>query len=534
MNFKEMALKAEEEFDFMKALEYYEKAFDELCVEDGSLQKYANLLLEFQRYEKARKVLEILVQKTAEKQYMEKLAQVYEELGMADLAAIIYEKLGVVNSTKSDLKVKQIDESVIKKFLELFSGREDVFAVQTSTGYYPVRLPMKERDVIDHLEGSKTIGVYPLRSDNCVKFAVLDVDLKDIVLKDREKALLNCQEVVKQLCKELEIEGIKHYIEFSGNKGYHVWIFFNTWVQAYKVRLVLKRIVSEVSIPEHIGVEIFPKQSDTAGGLGNLIKLPLGIHRKTANKCVFVDKDLEPIPNQLEYLMKIEQNDAKIFERLYNELLQQSSDELPHTDEPKNARKDIKKIIRSEIDHAKTSDTINYMIQSCHVLNQIVEKIQKFAYIEIDEEYILIAACGFLEESKRFLAGLLESTINYSHHRLEAILNSLDSIPISCEEIREQIVNKSLALSLDRCNCRFKTVFNSPICFVIDCLSFILQKADVRDLVRKILDKTRKRAEIEAQIKALKTILALKMTNDEMRVENVVVRKNNGEIQIIL
>ncbi|MCS7175389.1 CRISPR-associated primase-polymerase type A1 [Pseudothermotoga sp.] len=534
MNFKELALKAEEEFDFVKALEYYEKAFNELCVEDGSLQKYANLLLEFQRYEKAREVLEILVQKTAEKQYMEKLAQVYEELGMTDLAALIYEKLGTVNPVKNDLKVNQIDQRVIKKFLELFSGREDVFAVQTSTGYYPVRSPMKERDIIDHLEGSKTIGVYPLRSDNCIKFAAFDVDLKDTVLKDREKALLNCQEVVKQICKELEIEGIKHYLEFSGNKGYHVWIFFNTWVQAYKVRLVLKRIVSEISIPEHISVEIFPKQSDTAGGLGNLIKLPLGVHRKTANRCVFVDKNLEPVSNQLEYLMKMEQNDVKILERLYNDLLQQNSHELPRIDEPKNTQKNIKKIIRSEIDHAKTSDTINHVIQSCHVLNQIAEKIQKSAYITTDEEYILIAACGFLEESKRFLTSLLENTINYSQHRLEAILNSLDSIPISCEEIREQIVNKSIALSLERCNCKFKTVFNSPICFAVDCLSFVLQKVDVRDLVRKILDKTRKKTEIEVQIKTLKTILALKMTNDEIHVENMVVRKNNGEIQIIL
>lgn len=90
-------MKAEDEFDFAKALSYYEKAINELSVEDGSLQRYADLLFEFQEYEKAKEVFEKLVQIIGEKKYLEKLAQIYEELQLKDQAIHIYEKLGQID-----------------------------------------------------------------------------------------------------------------------------------------------------------------------------------------------------------------------------------------------------------------------------------------------------------------------------------------------------------------------------------------------------------------------------------------------------
>lgn len=529
MGFKEMALKAEEEFDFIKALEYYEQALDELCVEDGSLQRYANLLLEFQHYEKAKKIFEILVQKTGEKQYIEKLSQIHEELGLIGSISLSNEPES--SSATQTLKPDRSNMPFIQKFLELFSGRENVFAVQTNTGYYPVRLPIKEKDVIEHLEGSKTIGVYPLRSDNNVKFAAIDIDLKESDLKDHHK-FLACQETTKRICENLKAHGIEHYVEYSGNRGYHIWIFFDTWIQSYKVRLVLKKVISDVPVPDCVGVEIFPKQSDAGGGLGSLIKLPLGIHRRTSKRCPFVDENFEPIQDQLEYLLKIKCNPIDTFEKLYRQLSDREA-ERTHTKKPKPIQKSVKKTIRREIEHSKNSDTFKSVVQLCHVLNQIVEKIQKQAYISEDEEHILIATLGILEESKNYLTELLQNNINYSPQRLEAELNRLSSVPLSCEEIREHITSRSLTLNLDRCNCNFKTALNSPLGLTENCVSSLLDRIDLKDLIKKILDKTQKKTELENQIKSLKALLALKMSGNEMRIGNFVVKKNDGEVQII-
>lgn len=539
MGFKELALKAEENFDFAKALEYYEKALDELSVEDGSLQRYADLLFEFQEYEKAREVFEKLVQITDKEEYLEKLAQIYEELNLKDKAVGIYQKLGRTDKVKEvKSKCSEINDLVVKKFLELFSGREDVFAVQTDQGYYPVRLPMREKDVIEHLNKEKTLGVYVLRSDNCIKFAAFDVDFKKSAVEGYKEMLDLCEQTVKRLCERLRLENIEYHVEFSGNRGYHVWIFFDRWLQAYKVRFVLNKIADEVEKDEKISIEVFPKQSETGGGLGNLIKLPLGIHRKTMNKCVFVDEKFNPFPDQFGYLLKIQPIDSDDFEKKYSELSQEQSTvktrpkQASVTNKTETNKTDLKKALRREIN--SNTNYLKMLFQACYVLKQLGEKIEKFGYINEDEEYIVVASCACADGSKEFLAELLEKTINYSQTKLYSLINRAGTLPLTCEEIKRIIMNKSLSISIEQCNCKFNEPFNTPLCLVSNSMFFLSENIDVNDIIKKIMDKIKEKTEIENQIKTLKNLLALKMNCDELNVGNVIIRKNGEDIQIII
>jgi len=538
MDFKELALKAEENFEFAKALEYYEKAYDQLSVEDGSLERYANLLLEFQQYEKAKEIFQILADKTKRNDFYSKLAQIYEALDQDNQAIEFYEKIGndeKAKELKRTTKGSQIDAAIVKQFMNLFAGREDVFAVQSEEGYYPVRRPMTEKDVVEHLNGEKTLGAYVLRSDNCLKFAAFDVDIKkDILDEDWQSIFKLCREKTVELCERLRLENIKHYVEFSGNKGFHVWIFFNRWLQAYKVRYILKKIVDQLQLSEKISVEVFPKQADHGGGLGNLIKLPLGVHRKTQNKCVFVDEDFEPIENQYDFLLRIELNDSDEFEKLYRELSDQRSEHQPKPSKPQLSG-NVKKLVRHQIKPEIDSSVFKNLLQVCYPLKQIAQKIEKVAYITEDEEYLLIAACAPLENSKQLLSDLLQKTINYSFNRIYSILNRVGTIPLTCEEIKRFILSKSLPLSIDQCNCKFTGTLNTPLCLVTNCEFLLLSKIDIRDIVRKIIDKTKEKNELEYYIKSLKNLLAQKMSEEEIFIENVIIRKNkDGEIQIII
>lgn len=534
-------MKAEEEFEFAKALEYYEKALDQLCVEDHSMQRYANLLFEFQEYDKAKEIFEIIVQKTNQKEYLEKLAQIYEELELKDQAISAYEKLGQIdkiNQLKRSEKRNQIDDLIIKKFLDLFSGREDVFAIQTEEGYYPIRIPMKEKDIMEHLNGEKTLGVYVLRSDNNIKFAALDVDFKKDFEGNYQSALNFCRQTVTQLCEKLRSENINYCIEFSGNRGYHIWIFFDRWLQAYKVRFVLKKICEDIPVNESISVEIFPKQSDTGGGLGNLIKLPLGVHKKTKNRCPFVDENFEPLQNQFDYLLRIQPNNADNIEKLYTELSQspnvQFSDQKQENSTKARSPSQVKRVIRREIKSTEKLNLFNSMVLACYPLKQIHEKIQKLGYITEDEEYIMVAACAAAENSREFLSELFKKTINYSASKLHALMNRVGTIPITCEEIKRIVLSKSLNLNIDQCNCKFNDGFNTPLCLVSNFSFFILPTMNIEDIVRKIMDKIKEKAELENQIKTLKTLLSQKMTTDEMNIQDIIVRRKDGEIQMII
>jgi len=173
------AMELEEALEFEKALEKYRIAESILSVEDGSLEKYGNLLYEFGELEDAKKVFERLASLTQDASFLLRLADIYEQLDEIEKAVEIYRTLNnerKINELGDRLKLNKPPEQVIKKFLQLFSGREDVFALQFEDGYRPIRRPMTIDDVANHLIGKCTLGAYVLTSDNNVNFGAYDVD----------------------------------------------------------------------------------------------------------------------------------------------------------------------------------------------------------------------------------------------------------------------------------------------------------------------------------------------------------------------
>ena len=194
------------------------------------------------------------------------------------------------------------EEEQLGRFLHLFRGREDCFARQwadrkhATQGYTPVRRPMTAADVRDHVRGLRTYGIYLLQRDSRVRLAVVDADLasrfrsgtlsaRDRDLVRREKSYL--LERLPELSRQAELPCL---VEFSGGKGFHFWYFFQDPVPAAAARQALQQMVRRLE-PDvsSFTLEVFPKQDQLAGkGLGNLVKLPLGLHRGTGKRSFFV------------------------------------------------------------------------------------------------------------------------------------------------------------------------------------------------------------------------------------------------------
>jgi len=177
-------------------------------------------------------------------------------------------------------------QDIISLFRQRFVQREDCYPLQIAGngGYTVIREPITDAVIADHLQGSKTIGLYS-SPDSTTKWLCIDIDTLD------EAELRKIQQRVSQL-------GIPFLTEFSGKKGYHIWIFFD---KPYPNRIV-RALGQEIS-PSH---EIFPKQDHIeTGKLGNLVKAPLGIHQVTGNWCHFLDEDLNPERNQYAVLAEV-------------------------------------------------------------------------------------------------------------------------------------------------------------------------------------------------------------------------------------
>ena len=172
--------------------------------------------------------------------------------------------------------------------LKQLVGNPSAYAVQwvDGNGYTPVREPLTNSVLNQHLVGDRTIGTYIVYKDEA-KTLVFDIDTAG-VLKD---PALDEATLIGDALYDLGIPNRHIGIEFSGSKGYHVWVVMQSWVSATSLRRLGRAVLSATGIE----CEVFPKQSK-ASDLGNLVKLPYGIHRKTGVRADMLTAWPVPLP----------------------------------------------------------------------------------------------------------------------------------------------------------------------------------------------------------------------------------------------
>jgi superfamily II DNA or RNA helicase len=212
----------------------------------------------------------------------------------------------------------------IELFRSIFKGRDDVYAERWESdysgkkGYSPAcenkwdaikkkeprkYLPLTDQVVLDHLSGTKTIGVYPLLRDNRCCFLACDFDGRGWQLD----ALAYLDICIRY--------GVPAYLERSrSGDGGHAWIFFSAPVKAETARQLgmrLLRQVMEVRAEMDLASydRFFPSQDFTPrGGFGNLIALPLQKKCRPLGNSEFVDPaspELKSRPDQWAFLSQI-------------------------------------------------------------------------------------------------------------------------------------------------------------------------------------------------------------------------------------
>lgn len=166
-------------------------------------------------------------------------------------------------------------------------GNPDVYAVQNEDGsWYPVREPLDDHVLADHLAHEKTVGTYVgHRVSEATVASTMVVDIDD---GNRESAMS-----VQTALAELGFPAWCVGVEFSGKKGYHVWLVLQDPVPNMSLRRLGRAVLALAGQPA--STEVFPKQ-DEVRDLGNLVKLPHGVHRVTGNENPFEGTFPRPLP----------------------------------------------------------------------------------------------------------------------------------------------------------------------------------------------------------------------------------------------
>jgi len=320
----------------------------------------------------------------------------------------------------------------IQLFLGLFSGRQDCFARQWAEkaegrqGYVPVRRPMEPEDVEEHLSGRKTYGIYILRSDSKVNLAVIDADLnqgfrnrrltsedKNLIRRERAYLFSRIDELARQ-------RGLYPLAEFSGSKGYHFWFFFANPCPSKVARRLVGDISAQLSKDlTTFHLEVFPKQDSISGkGLGNLVKLPLGIHRLTGKRSYFLACANRSVDAQLKFLRKVKRSN---FDCISADNYRIGQAELLIHPKLKQWAEKYPELMKLET--------------LCPPLGQIIASCRNGHQPSVREEKIIYQTIGFLPNANTLLHHLFGLLPDYNQHLVNFRLSRVRGKPLGCKRI---------------------------------------------------------------------------------------------------
>jgi len=323
-------------------------------------------------------------------------------------------------------------EEALDRYLRLFQGREDCFARQWADrkegtqGYVPVRRPMTAADVQEHVNGLRTYGIYLLQRDSRVRLAVVDADLaprfRSGTLSSPDRELLAREK--RYLLGRLPEIGLEKklpcLVEFSGGKGFHFWYLFSEPVPAAAARRALQELVRHLAADlSCFTLEVFPKQDQLAGkGLGNLVKLPLGIHRATGKPSFFLHVPDRSAPAQLAALKK-----APVIA---------PSRVMEVAGERKEA--EVRVHPRREAWAARFPE-LALLGERCTALSQIFVSCRQARTLSVREEKVLLGTLGFLDRGKTLVHHLMRELPEYNPHLVDFRLSRLRGKPLGCRKI---------------------------------------------------------------------------------------------------
>lgn len=344
------------------------------------------------------------------------------------------------------------EQDDIDLYLQIFVGRSSAFARQWAdrgrekSGYVPVQRTLMADDVRDHLAGVKTYGIYLLEEDSTVRLGVLDVDLvkrmrdKQNLAKGRASVKREAIYLFKQIQERAAKAGLSCICEASGGKGYHFWFPVSAPVQAG----VMKRAMQSISknLEQDVSafhIEVFPKQDRISGkGYGNLVKLPLGIHRMTGRNSRFLPTGSGERQAQFRLLRGVKIPPPEPFLELADQ--HRTAAVIPH---PRHAQ------------WAEKYPELAVLGARCSAIGQIMALLRSSKTLSLREEKILLGVLSHLERGSLLLHHLFARLSEYNRPLLDYKISKVRGTVIGCKRIHRLLEDTGRELPCYFENCSY-------------------------------------------------------------------------------
>ncbi len=245
--------------------------------------------------------------------------------------------------------------------------------------------------------------------------------------------------------------GMTLCIEDSGYKGRHGWLFFTAEAPAARAILLGQAIIKQAGPPSPDLVwELFPHGKSQRHQC--LIKLPLGINKKNNRRCLFLNNDSQPYPDQMRFLSAIRPADTEALNLL--------PPIAPGTD-----AQDITYGTQNKI---MTAPGLQEMVNRCKILKHLILKARDTNYLTHYERVSLLYTLTFAgKDGNQLLHKVMGYCMNYDRHHTQRYIDTRKESPISCARIMENFFE----IAESFCDCKFKLPprsYPSPVLYLLE------------------------------------------------------------------
>lgn len=361
------------------------------------------------------------------------------------------------------------DNNTAARMMKAFSGREDIHSKEVigrdrNRQSEMVPSPLTEKLLVQHLCGEITLGTYIQRSNATVRYIVIDVDVSKKVLLKTERGtdmfntyLFKAQNKALDICRLLDHMGLRGYLEYSGYRGYHVWLFMTEWMPTRYANMLCECIEARISTDDDLMIEFFPNKTRVKEGkYGQVIKLPYGIHVKTGERSYFIDDEGRPVLEINPFIDGLARYTISAVKRVLA-----SYTGIQESVEKKEVDKDLK--VFGDI-----GDNVREVLDKCNLMRYLCQKSAKTSYLSHFERLTVLYVFGHMgDEGKDFIHRVMSLTLNYSYNTTEKYIQRRPDSPVSCVKLQDQY--KMITAEIG-CNCNFKKTkgcYPSPVLHAI-------------------------------------------------------------------
>lgn len=354
------------------------------------------------------------------------------------------------------MAASQIYKDIAQRLFDIFFVDDYKYGRQLENGsYYLIRERITPVTIEDMLINNKSLLTYQefhTLDKAHIKWICIDLDISKNEIENNQVNEENLESVkvsADAICLYLASINIPYLLEFSGRRGFHIWVIFDELLTKKEGYYFISFILSKVKLENNIIADKFPAVSTiskNSKGVGKGVKLPLSLNKVSNSLSYFIDDNNpfdfnqenwlsrpnnEFITKQLSLLNNFRRTSKKVIQPFLDEFIEENKEFL-HEPILK-----LKKVTDSFLSNEICLDDIILSLKKCTHLADLLKDYQKG--LSGKERNILVGLLGNLKTKKDSNFGyniLLELFSNIKGFNREITIKKLEGIkyysPISC------------------------------------------------------------------------------------------------------